>query len=91
VINVEPLVDSVEHDSMLGPSIRGWGTVGCHQDLPIGELLLPFVLLGPMASKDDIDLSVNAWEVSTTAPTLLQRLILLDRFFSWWGRRQRLE
>jgi hypothetical protein len=37
--------------------------------LPVGELLLPFALLGPMAPEDDIDLPVNAWEGVATAPS----------------------
>jgi hypothetical protein len=43
---------------MFRPPIRGRGAVGCHQDLPVGELLLPFVLLGPVASEDNI---ARAW------------------------------
>jgi hypothetical protein len=46
--------------------------------LPVGELLLPFALLGPMAPEDDIDLLVNAWEGVTTAPPIAA--IVLVRF-----------
>jgi hypothetical protein len=68
VIKVEPLVSSAERDGMFGPPIRGWGTIGRHQDLPIGELLLPLVLLGSMAPKYDIDLPVNAWKAPPPPP-----------------------
>jgi hypothetical protein len=59
VIEVEPLVSLAKCDGVFQPPIRGQGTMGCHQDLPIGDLLLPFVLLGPMASKANINLHVN--------------------------------
>jgi hypothetical protein len=45
VIKVEPLVSSAEHDGMFRPLMRGGGTVGCHWDLLIGEILLSFVLM----------------------------------------------
>jgi hypothetical protein len=44
-----PLVNSAEHDGVFQLSIQAAsGTVGCHQDLSIDKLLLPFALLGPM-------------------------------------------
>jgi hypothetical protein len=85
VIKVKPLVSSAECDGMFGQPIQGQCTVGCHSDLLIGELLLPLVLLGSMAPENDIDLLVNAREGSTTTPTLLLWLILLDRFSLWYG------
>jgi hypothetical protein len=42
--------------------------MGCHQDLPVGELLLPSALLGHMAPKDDIDLPFNVREGPATTP-----------------------
>jgi hypothetical protein len=45
MIKVEPLIHPSEGDRVLGPSIRGGSTGGCHQYLAIIELLLPFVLL----------------------------------------------
>jgi hypothetical protein len=69
------------------PPIQGRGIVGCHQDLPIGELLLPLVLLRLVALEDDVDLPVNAQEGSATAPALLLRLALLGRISSRWGWR----
>jgi hypothetical protein len=52
---------------------RGQCTVGCHSDLPVGELLFPLILLGPMAPENDIDLPVNAREGSTP-PTVMADL-----------------
>jgi hypothetical protein len=62
--------------------------VGCHQDLSVGELLLPFALLGPMALEHDIDLPINVREGSATGPILLWRLFLYSWFSLWWGRWQ---
>jgi hypothetical protein len=44
-----------------------------------------------MALEDEINLLINTQEGSATTPTLLLRLILVDKFSSWWGRRHRLE
>jgi hypothetical protein len=52
--------------------------VGYHQDLSVGELLLPFALLGPMALKDDIDLPINVREGATTSTILLRQLFLYN-------------
>jgi hypothetical protein len=65
---------------------RGGGTGGCHQYLSVIELLLPFVLLRPVSSEDDVDLPVDARECSTSFPFLLLRPLRLAGPSSWWGR-----
>jgi hypothetical protein len=72
---------------VLRPSVRGGRTGDHHQYLTIVELLLSLAFLQPVSTEDDIDLSVNAQE-SSTSPLLL--LLGLSRFSgssSWRGRR----
>jgi hypothetical protein len=85
MIEVEPLIHPSEGDRVLGPSIRGGSTSGRHQYLTIVELLLPFVLLRPVPTEDDVDLSVDARESSASSPFLLLRLSRFSRSSSWWG------
>jgi hypothetical protein len=86
MIKVEPLISSAEGYCMLRTPIRSWGTGGGHQDLPVVEFLLPPVLLCPMSFEDDIDLPVNAWEISAPSPFLLLRLPRLAKPSSRWRR-----
>jgi hypothetical protein len=44
-----------------------------------------------MSAKDDVDISINARDCSTSSPLLLLRLSRFSRSSSWWGRWQRLE
>jgi hypothetical protein len=48
--------------------------------------MLPFILLRPVSSEDDVDLPVDARECSTPSPFLLLRLPRLARPSSWCGR-----
>jgi hypothetical protein len=58
--------------------------MGCHQDLPIGELLLYFSLWDPWPPKMTLTFpSMRGKE--PPPPTLLLWLFLFSRFFSWWG------
>jgi hypothetical protein len=86
MIKVEPLICLSEGDRVLGPSIWGGSTSGRHQYLMIVELLLPFVLLRPVSTKDDVDFSIDAWESSASYPFLLLRLSRFSGSSSWWGR-----
>jgi hypothetical protein len=78
-------------DQVFGSPIGSGGTCGCHQYLSIVEFLLPLVFLRPMSSEDDIDLSVDAQEHSTSSPFLLLRMLRFSGPSSWWGRWWRLE
>jgi hypothetical protein len=91
VVEVEPLIRPSEGDRVLGPSIRGGRSNGCHQYLTVVDLLLPFAFLRPMSTEDDIDFSIDAREGSTSSPFLLLGLSRFSRSSSWRGRRQRLE
>jgi hypothetical protein len=51
VIKVEPLVGPAEGDHVLQPSVRGWSAIRGHQNLPVGELLLPPVFMCPCPPK----------------------------------------
>jgi hypothetical protein len=86
MIKVEPLIRPGKGDRVFQPPIGGGGTGGCHQYLPVVELLLPFVLLRPVSSEDDVDLSVDARECSTSSPFLLLRSSRFTRPSSRWGR-----
>jgi hypothetical protein len=57
VVEVEPLIRPSEGDRVLGPSIRGGRSNGCHQYLTVVELLLPLAFLRPMSAEDDINFS----------------------------------
>jgi hypothetical protein len=86
MIEVEPLIRPSEGDRVFGPSIRGRSTGGRHQYLAIVELLLPLAFLRLMSAEDDVDLSIDARERSTSSPFLLWRLSRFSRSSSWWGR-----
>jgi hypothetical protein len=87
VVEVEPLIYPSEGDRVLRPSVQSGRTGGRHQYLAIVELLLSSVLLQSVSAEDDVDLSVNAREGSTS---FLLLLLGLSRF-SWssprWRRR----
>jgi hypothetical protein len=87
VIKVEPLICPGEGDRVLGPSVRGGRTGGCHQYLTIVELLLSLAFLRPVSIEDDVDFSVNAREGSTSPLLLLLGLSRFSRSSSWQGRR----
>jgi hypothetical protein len=91
MVEVEPLIRPAKGDRVLQPPIGGRSTGGRHQHLSSIELLLPSVLLRPVSSEDDVDLSIDARECSTPSPFLLLRLPGLARPSSWWGRWSRLE
>jgi hypothetical protein len=84
VVEVEPLICSGEGDQVLRPSVRGGRTGSRHQYLTIVEFLLSLGFLRPMSAEDDVDLSVNVREGSTSSLLLL---LGLSRFSSRWGRR----
>jgi hypothetical protein len=69
MIEVEPLIRPGKGDRVFCPPIGGGGTGGCHQYLSVVELLLPFVLLLPVSSEDDVDLPVDARECSHLPPS----------------------
>jgi hypothetical protein len=85
VAEVEPLICPSEGDRVLRPSVRSGRTGGRHQYLAIVELLLSPVLLQSVPAEDDIDLSIDAREGSTSSLLLL---LGLSRF-SWSSPRQR--
>jgi hypothetical protein len=70
---------------MLRPSVRSGRTGGCHQYLAIVELLLSLVFLRSVSAEDDVDLSVDTWEGSSSSLLLL---LGLSRF-SWSSPRRR--
>jgi hypothetical protein len=84
VVEVEPLIHPSEGDWVLRPSVWGGRTGSCHQYLAIVELLLSLVLLRSMSAEDDIDLSVDTREGSTSSLLLL---LGLSRF-SWSSLRR---
>jgi hypothetical protein len=84
VVEVEPLICSGEGDRVLRPSVWGGRTGSRHQYLTIVELLLSLVLLRSVSAEDDIDLSVDAREGSTSSLLLL---LGLSRF-SWSSSRR---
>jgi hypothetical protein len=84
VVEVEPLICPGEGDRVLQPSVRGRRTGSCHQYLTIVELLLSLVLLRSVSAEDDIDLSVDAREGSTSSFLLLLGL----SWFSWSSSRR---
>jgi hypothetical protein len=59
----------------------------CHQYLAIVELLLSLVLLRSVSAEDDIDLSVDTREGSTSSLLLLLGLSRFSRSSSWRRRR----
>jgi hypothetical protein len=85
VVEVEPLIRPREGDRVLRPSVWGGRDGSCHQYLAIVELLLSLVLLRSVSAKDDIDLSVDTREGSTSSILLL---LGLSRF-SWSSSRRR--
>jgi hypothetical protein len=85
VVEVEPLICPGEGDRVLRPSVRSGRTGGRYQYLAIVELLLSSVLLRFVSAEDDVDLSVDAWEGSTSSLLLL---LGLSRF-SWSSPRRR--
>jgi hypothetical protein len=85
VVEVEPLICPSEGDRVLRPSVWGGRTGGHHQYLAIIELLLSLVLLRSMSAEDDVDLSVDTREGSTSSLLLL---LGLSRF-SWSSPRRR--
>jgi hypothetical protein len=87
MVEVEPLIRSSEGDRVLRPSVWGGRAGSCHEYLVIVELLLSLVLLRSVSAEDDIDLSVDMREGSTSSLLLL---LGLSRF-SWsspWRRRR---
>jgi hypothetical protein len=84
VVEIEPLICPSEGDRMLRPSVWGERTGSRHQYLAIVELLLSLVLQRSVSAKDDIDLSVDAREGSTSSLLLL---LGLSRF-SWSSLRR---
>jgi hypothetical protein len=91
VVEVEPLIRLSEGDRVFAPSLRGGRSNGRHQYLTVVEILLRLAFLRPMSAEDDVDISVDAWEGSTSFPFLLLGLSRFSKSPSWWGRRQRLE
>jgi hypothetical protein len=85
MVEVEPLILPSESDRVLRPPVWGGRTGGRHQYLTIIELLLPFVLLRPVSAEDDVDLSVNARESSSSSLLLLMGL----SWFIWSSPRRR--
>jgi hypothetical protein len=85
VVEVEPLICPGEGDRVLRPSVRSGRTGGRHQYLAIVELLLSLVLLRSVSAENDIDLSVDVREGSTSSLLLL---LGLSRF-PWSSPRQR--
>ena len=69
-------------------SVWGWSAVCGHQNLPVGEFLLPSVFLRPVSSEDDINLPINARESPASTSSLLLRLTWFGGLSSWRGRRQ---
>jgi hypothetical protein len=69
VVEVEPLICPGEGDRVFGPSIWDGRTSGRHQYLTVVELLLPLAFLRPVSAEDDVDLSVDVWEGSTSSPS----------------------
>jgi hypothetical protein len=86
VVKVEPLICLGEGDRVLRPSVQSGRTGGRHQYLAIIELLLSFVLLRSVSTEDDVDLSVDAREGSTSSLLLL---LGLSRFSWSFPRRRR--
>jgi hypothetical protein len=72
---------------MLQPSVWGGRTGSCHQYLAIVELLLSLVLLRSMSTEDDINLSVDTWEGSTSSLLLWLGLSRFSWSSSRLGRR----
>jgi hypothetical protein len=87
VVEVEPLICPGEGDRVLRPSVWGGRTGSRHQYLTIVELLLSLVLLRSVSAEDDIDLSVDAQEGSTSSLLLLLGLSLFSWSSSQRGRR----
>jgi hypothetical protein len=87
VVKVEPLIRPSEGDRMLQPSVWGGRTGSCHQYLAIVELLLSLVLLRSMSTEDDINLSVDTWEGSTSSLLLWLGLSRFSWSSSRLGRR----
>jgi hypothetical protein len=85
VVEVEPLICPSEGDRVPRPSVWGGRTDGRHQYLAIVELLLSLVLLRSVSAEDDVDLSIDTREGSTSSLLLL---LGLSRF-SWSSSRQR--
>jgi hypothetical protein len=69
VVEVEPLICPGEGDRVFGPSIWDGRTSGRHQYLTVVELLLPLAFLRRVSAEDDVDLSVDVWEGSTSSPS----------------------
>jgi hypothetical protein len=84
VVEVEPLICPGEGDRVLRPLVWGGRTGSRHQYLTIIEFLLSLVLLRSVSAEDDIDLSVDAREGSTSSLLLL---LGLSRFS--WSSSQR--
>jgi hypothetical protein len=74
MVEVEPLIFPSEADRVLQPLVWGGRTGGRHQYLTVVELLLPFVLLRPVSTENDVDLPVNAREGSSCSLLLLMGL-----------------
>jgi hypothetical protein len=91
VVEVEPLIRPSEGDQVLEPLVRGMWTGGCHQYLPVVELLLPLAFLRPVSVEDDVDFPVDARECSVSSSFWLLRLSRFSRCSSRWGRWQRLK
>jgi hypothetical protein len=83
VIEVEPLIRPSEGDRVLRPPIWGGRAGSCHQYLAIVELLLSLVLLRSVSAEDDIDLSVDTREGSTSSLLLLLGLSRFSQSSSW--------
>jgi hypothetical protein len=87
VVEIEPLICPSEGDRMLRPSVWGGRTGSRHQYLAIVELLLSLVLLRSVSAEDDIDLSVNTREGSTSSLLLLLGLSRFSLSSPRWRRR----
>jgi hypothetical protein len=85
VVEVEPLICPSEGGRVLRPSVWCGRTGGRHQYLAITELLLSLILLRSMSAEDDVDLSVDMREGSTSSLLLLLGLSRL----SWSSPRRR--
>lgn len=70
MIKAEPVVGPTEGDWHLQPPIGHWWSGRSHQYLPICQLLLLLVLLGPMAPKDKVASLSTRGKAPSSAPTV---------------------